>query len=145
MNASTQAVSIGAMSKISSISVLFRSEFPSAIVDLSPWTMDEQTQQQTDPNSLDFAFSFSRWHPLLNCGCVLLQICFTNPLSERNNSFCGIQASGYGHQGEYWQFSSMSNWQFQGKLLPSGTSQQQLIGICYKVHALFDCTASLPY
>jgi len=145
MNASTQAVSIGAMSKISSIPVLFRSEFPSAIVDLSPWTMDEETQQQTDPNSLDFAFSFSRWHPLLNCGCVLLQIYFTHPLSEKNNSFYGIEASGYGHKGEYWQFSSMSNWQFKGKLLPSGTSQQQLMDICYKIHALFGRIASLRY
>ncbi|MEM9482076.1 MAG: hypothetical protein AAGA83_00135 [Cyanobacteria bacterium P01_F01_bin.116] len=145
MNASTQAVSIGAMGKISSIPVLFRAKFPSAIVDLSPWTMDEQTQRQTDPNSLDFAFSFSQWHPLLNCGCVLMQIYFENQLSEKNNSFCGIKASGYGSKGEYWQFSSMSDWQFNGELLPSSTCQQQLIDICYKIHALFGRTASLPH
>ena len=144
MNASTQAISIVAMSKISSIPVLFRAEFPSATADLSPWTMDEQTQQQTDPNSLDFAFSFPRWHPYLNCGCVLLQVYFVNKLSSRNNSFHGIEASGYGSHRQYWQFSSVTNWRFNGNSLPSDVCQQQLKRIFYEIHALFDCPISLP-
>ena len=144
MNASTQAVSIGAMSKISSIPVLFRAEFPLAVVDMSPWTMDEQTQQQTDPNSLDFSFSFPQWHPFLNCGCVLLQVYFVNRLTERNNCFHGIKAFGYGCKGQYWQFSSVTNWQFGGESLPSEVCQQKLMDIFYKIHTLFDCKASSP-
>lgn len=143
MNASIQAVSIGATSKISSVPVLFRSEFPSAIVDLSPWRMDEQDQQQYDPSSLDFAFSFADWHPYLSCGCILLQVCFVKELSERENSFHGIEASGHGHRKQYWRFSSMTDWKFHGESLPTDTCQQQLKYIFNQIHVLFGCPVSL--
>ena len=145
MNASTQAVSIGAMIKIASIPVLFRSELPAAFVDFSPWTMDEQTQQECDPNSLDFAFSFPGWHTYLSCGCVFLQVCFTTNLSDENNRFCGVEASGYGHRKQYWRFSSMTDWRFYGDSLPTDTCQQQLKYILNQIHALFGCSASLPH
>ena len=143
MNASTQAVSIGATSKIASISVIFRSEFPLAIVDLSPWIMDEQTQQKYDPNSLDFAFSFPDWHSHLNCGCILLQIYFTNNLSERSNDFRGIEAFGHGHRKQYWNFSSITDWQFYGDSLPTDACQQKLKCVFNQIHSLFGCPASL--
>ncbi|MEM6255080.1 MAG: hypothetical protein AAF821_19360 [Cyanobacteria bacterium P01_D01_bin.156] len=145
MNASTQAVSIGAMSKIASIPVLFRSEFPSTNVDLSPWSMDEQTQQDWDPNSLDFAFSFSDWHAYLSCGCVLLQACFLHKLSEENNSFHGVKAYGHGYRNQYWRFSSVTDWRFYGDSLPTDTCQQQLKYIANQIHALFGCPASLHH
>lgn len=143
MNASIQAVSIGAMSKIASIPVLFRSEFPSTIIDLSPWTMDEQTQQECDPNSLDFAFSFPSWNSYLSCGCVLMQVCFVNKLSEKNNSLHGVEAFGHGHRKQYWSVSSITDWRFYGDSLPTETCQQQLKYIFKQIHTLFGCPASL--
>ena len=145
MNASTQAVSIGAMGKIASIPVLFRAEFSSAIVDFSPWTMDEQTQKHCDPNSMDFAFSFPTWHPQLNCGCILLQVYFANQLSDKNNCFYGIEASGHGHRTQYWKFSTIIDWRFSGDSLPSDVCQQQLKHIFHQIHTLFGYPASLPH
>ncbi|MEM1241360.1 MAG: hypothetical protein AAGI45_16095 [Cyanobacteria bacterium P01_H01_bin.26] len=145
MNASTQAVSIGIMAKIASIPVLFRAEFSSAIVDFSPWTMDEQTQKHCDPNSMDFAFSFSKLHPQLNCGCVLLQVCFVNQLSDKNNRFHGIKASGHGHRAQYWNFSTITDWRFAGDSLPSDVCQQQLKHIFHQIHMLFGYPASLTH
>ncbi|MEM1253426.1 MAG: hypothetical protein AAGI69_13410 [Cyanobacteria bacterium P01_H01_bin.21] len=143
MNASTQAISIGAMSKISSVPVLFRSEFPSVIVDFSPWTMDEKTQQQYDPNSIDFAFSFLKWQPYLSCGCVLLQICFTEKFSDKNNDIYSVEVFGHGYQKQWWKFSTITNWQFDGDSVPSDDCQQQLKHICHQIHALFGQQASL--
>ena len=145
MNASTQAISIGAMRKIASVPVLFRAEFSSARVDFSPWTMDEQTQQHCDPNSIDFAFSFLNQYPHLSCGCVLLQVCFVNQLSDRHNRFHGIEASGHGHRTQYWKFSSMTDWRFTGDLPPSDVCQQQLKHIFHQIHTLFNCLTPLHY
>ncbi|MEM9090108.1 MAG: hypothetical protein AAGC93_15320, partial [Cyanobacteria bacterium P01_F01_bin.53] len=77
MNASAQALSISVVSKIASVSAIFQSQFPSVIVDFSPWVLDEQAQKQFDPDSIDMAFSFPTWHPPLGCGCMLLQIYFS--------------------------------------------------------------------
>ena len=143
MNASSQAISTDSVSKISNIPVLFRSEFSSAIVDLNPWMMDEKTQQQCDPNSIDFAFSFLKWHPSLNCGCILLQVCFTGKFSDQNSQLRGVEVSGHGYRRQCWNFSTITNWQFDGDLLPSNVRQQQLKYICNQIHALFGQQASL--
>ena len=143
MNASIQATTIDSVSKISCIPVLFRSEFSSVIVDLRPWTMDEKTQKQHDPNSIDFAFSFPKWHPSLGCGSILLQVCFTDLFSEPNTNFYGVEAAGYRCQTQCWRFSTAINWQFDGDLLPSNDCQQQLRCIFHRIYALFGQQASL--
>lgn len=57
MNASIQALSISLVSKIAHIPVIIQTEFPSAVVDFSPWLTDETTQQKFDPTSIDLGLT----------------------------------------------------------------------------------------
>ena len=144
MNASVQALSISLVSKIAHIPVIFQTEFPSAVVDFSPWLTDETTQQQFDPTSIDLGFSFPRWHPNLSCGCILLQIGFSEKLLAPTCRLVGIEATGHDYQGQHWGFSTLNDWQFEGGCLPCNSSQQQLIHIFSKIHTLFGYPAPLP-
>ena len=145
MNASAQALSIDMMSKIACIPVLFRTEFPQARADLSPWAMDEETQQQTDPDSLDFGFSFPGWHRQLGCGCILLQIHLVRGDRDSGSCLCGISASGHGIQEQFWQVSGITDWQFGGKQVPSESCQQQLREIFRQVGEIFNYPALHPH
>ena len=144
MNASVQALSVSLVSKIAHIPAIIQTEFPSAVVDFSPWITDESTQQRFDPNSIDLGFSFPRWHPDLNCSCILLQIGFSEKLLEPACRLVGVEATGHDNQGQYWRFSSLHNWQFEGDCLPCDVSQQQLKYIFGKIYTLFGYPAQLP-
>ncbi|MEM6353750.1 MAG: hypothetical protein AAF766_23635 [Cyanobacteria bacterium P01_D01_bin.14] len=144
MNASAQALSIDMMYKIACIPALFRAEFSSAQVDLSPWAMDEKAQREYDPDSLDFGFSFPGWHLQLNCGCVLLQVYLSRSNGDSSSCLRGLKASGHGMHEQFWQISDSTDWQFRGKKTPSDACQQKLKQFFHQVCNLFDHTALLP-
>lgn len=144
MNASAHALSVDLMGKVASIPALVQAEFSSATADFSPWLMDKQSQQETDPNSVDFGFSFPGWYSDLNCACILLQVCFSKELSDPTCHLCGVRAFGHDYQGQHWQFSSLDSYQFEGGRLPSVTSQQQLKHVFNQIYTLFGYPAPLP-
>ncbi|MEM8604790.1 MAG: hypothetical protein AAGF24_13270 [Cyanobacteria bacterium P01_H01_bin.121] len=143
MNASAQALSIQAISKVANIPILVRAEFPELAVDFSPWLTDQATQVHVDPNSIDFGFLFKRWHPGLSCSCFLLRVLLSQELTQSNCRLQGIEATGHRHRDQHWHFSSLENWQFEGERLPSESGQQQLKQVFMQIQTLFHDPASL--
>ncbi|MEM8504364.1 MAG: hypothetical protein AAF716_14570 [Cyanobacteria bacterium P01_D01_bin.1] len=143
MNASAQALSISLVSKIANISAIFQAQFPSALVDFSPWVLDENTQRQFDSNSVDIAFSFLGWQPCLSCGCILLQVYFSGDIQASSRTLSRIKLTGHDSRGQHWRFSTRANWQFSGSCIPSQEGQQQLKSVISQLHTLFGQTAPL--
>ncbi|MGD1896138.1 MAG: hypothetical protein ACFB16_04205 [Phormidesmis sp.] len=137
MNASTQALSISIVSKIANISSIFQAQYPAAIVDFSPWALDEKTQKEFDINSLDLSFSFTQWQSHLSCGCVLLQVYFVGDLQSANRVLSKIKLTGHDYRGQRWRFSTHADWQFSGPHLPSAEAQQRIKTIVTQLHTLF--------
>ncbi|MEO0645181.1 MAG: hypothetical protein AAFZ17_03335 [Cyanobacteria bacterium J06650_10] len=144
MNASAQALSIEMVSKIASISTIVQTQFPSVLVDFSPWVLSEQTQKQYDPDSIDLAFSFPTWQPHLSCSCILLQIYFVGKVQTPKRSLRKIKITGHDYRGQHWQLSTHANCQFSGPHVPSPIKQQQIKAVINQLFILFDCAASLP-
>lgn len=148
MNASAQALSISVVSKIANVSMIVQTQFPSVLVDFSPWVLDEQTQKQLDADSIDIAFSFPAWQPHLSCGCILLQVYFAGNIQSPTRTLRRIKLTGHDWRGQNWRFSARANHQFLGTFLgpyvPSDKGQQQLKVIVSQLLTLFGCPASLP-
>lgn len=144
MNASAQALSISIVSKIANVSTIVQSQFPSVIVDFSPWVLNEKKQEQFDPDSIDMAFSFPTWQPPLGCGCMLLQIYFSGEIESSELTLRRIKLTGHDYRGQHWRFSTQANWQFSGAYLPSIEGQQQLKSVVGQLHTLFGSSVSLP-
>ncbi|MEM7712907.1 MAG: hypothetical protein AAF349_04920 [Cyanobacteria bacterium P01_A01_bin.68] len=137
MNAAKQAKSIELISKIASLEVIFRTEFNQAVADFSPWSSDSTTQNMADPNSIDISFSFGGQHSGFHSRCILIQIRFSEALLAPNCRIVGIQASGYNHKGEQWQFSTIGDWQFEGVNQPISFCQEKFRRFCRQVFVLF--------
>lgn len=142
MNASAQALSVGVVSKIANISNIFQAQYPATLVDFSPWVIDEKTQKEFDPNSLDLSFSFPRWETGLNCGCVLMQIYFFGELQSSKRILNKIKLTGHDYRGQNWRFSTHADWKFSGLCVPSSTDQQKLKLLVSELHILFGAPVS---
>jgi len=137
MNASAQAQSISIVSKIANVSTIVNAQFPTGLVDFSPWLLDEQVQEQFDPGSIDISFSFPEWQPQLSCSCMLLQIYFFEKLQSPDRSLNRIKLTGHDYRGQHWRFSTHADWQFSGLGIPSQQQQQQLKFVVSQLHTLF--------
>ena len=137
MNASTQARTIGIVSKIANISSIFQSEYPLALVDFSPWVMSEAEQREFDANSLDLSFAFPYWQPDLSCNCILLQVYYLGDLKSAAYTLGKVKMTGHGYRGQHWRFSTHADWQFSGLGIPSQQQQQQLKFVASQLHTLF--------
>jgi len=143
MNASAQALSISIVSKIANISTIVQEQFPSVSVDFSPWVLDEQTQKQFDPDSIDISFSFATWQPPLSCGCILLQIYFVGDIQSPKQKVRKIKITGHNFSGQHWRFSTHGNCEFSGSCMPSPEGQQQLKSVVAQLQELFGEAAPL--
>ncbi|BAY81622.1 hypothetical protein NIES267_10990 [Calothrix parasitica NIES-267] len=137
MNAAKQAKSIELISKIASLEVIFKTEFSKAIADFNPFTSDSETQNTTDPNSIDISFSFPGQHSGFHSRCILIQVRFSEALLAPNCRMIGIEASGYNHQGEQWHFSTIGDWQFEGVNQPISFCEEKFRRFCRQVFILF--------
>jgi len=137
MNAAHQALTPELASKIAHLAVLFRAEFYDSQVDLSPWLMDEATQKQMDPYSIDLSFYFLRLHVGLACGCVLMQIQFSEDLLKPTCRLVAIEANSYHYGALQWQFSSASQ-EFSGKCLPDRECQARFNRLVNHMAQLFE-------
>ena len=145
MNADQQATDIALASKIASAVSLFRSEFPDAKVDLKPWAEDIDTQELVDPDSIDFSFHFPGWSRRWQSRSILVQIRFYEDamtisdgafeLTTRN--FIGVEVAGFDYRGKQWRLSTVSDWQFEGKLQPQPEIADKLKELCRQIFELF--------
>ena len=72
--------SVEIANKIASTAALFRKYFPDASVNFSPWdNLNNESMQDT----IDFAFHFPGWSPLIECRAILLQLRIENHSNRR--------------------------------------------------------------
>ena len=144
MNASAQDLSNSLTRKIANVAVMFRAEFPVSVPDLSPWLTDDITRQQIQHSSIDLSFVSRQTSNLLNCRCVFLQILFSDVLLEPTCRFIGIEASGHDQQGKCWTFSTVTNWQFEGRHVPEDPNQKKrFIHLLRQILTLFNYPTAL--
>jgi hypothetical protein len=138
VNAAEQAKNIELASKIAAVVNLFKSEFPDAKVDLKPWMNDEDTRELVDPDSIDIGFHFPGRSRLLQSRSILIQIRFYQDPVEGSRRAIGVEAAGYDHTGQQWQFSTVENWNFLGQTEPAAESAQKLKHFCQEIFVLFN-------
>ena len=137
MNASEQAKGLEITSKIATIVNLFKQEFPDAKADLKPWRNDPDTVDWIDPDSIDIGFHFPGWSPKIQSRSILVQIRFHQDPIDKTQHLIGIEASGFTHVGETWRFSTVDNWQLEGKSLPQEVVREKLKQFCRQIFELF--------
>ena len=71
MNASSNVSNLEIANKIASTAALFRKYFPDASVNFSPW---ENSNNESLKDTIDFAFYFPGWSPLIECRAIILQL-----------------------------------------------------------------------
>ena len=86
MNASSNVSNVEIANKIASTAALFRKYFPDASVNFSPW---ENSNNESMQDTIDFAFHFPGWSPLIECRAILLQLRIEND----NNGSCLLYTS----------------------------------------------------
>ena len=87
MNASSNVSNVEIANKIASTAALFRKYFPDASVNFSPW---DKSNNESMQDTIDFAFHFPGWSPLIECRAILLQLRIENDNNERVPKLLGI-------------------------------------------------------
>lgn len=137
MNAAEQARGLEATTKIAAVVNLFKAEFPDAKADFKPWRNDPETQEWIDPHSIDLGFHFPGWSRQLQSNSILVQIRFYQDSTETLQSLIGLETAGFNHQGLAWRLSTVDDWQFFGKSLPTEDCKEKLKNFCRQVFILF--------
>src|SRR4028118_2411126 len=91
LNAAEQAKGLEVTTKIAAVVNLFKSQFPDAKADLTPWKNDPDTQELVDPDSIDIGFHLPGWSRKLQSRSILVQIRFYEDPSTATKRAIGIQ------------------------------------------------------
>ena len=92
MNASSNVSNVEIANKIATTAALFRKYFPDASVNFSPW---DNSNNESMQDTIDFAFHFPGWSPLIECRAILLQLRIENNNNERYDCSIRKMESGY--------------------------------------------------
>ena len=107
MNASSNVSNVEIANKIASTAALFRKYFPDASVNFSPWDNTNESMQDT----IDFAFHFPGWSPLIECRAILLQLRIENDSNDRVPKLLGIIMRGMIVPSERWRVATIGDWE----------------------------------
>ena len=110
MNASSNVSNVEIANKIASTAALFRKYFPDASVNFSPWDNTNESMQDT----IDFAFHFPGWSPLIECRAILLQLRIENDSNDRVPKLLGIIMRGMIVPSERWRVATIGDWEMTG-------------------------------
>lgn len=138
MNASEQAKSVDAASKIAAVVTHFKSEFPDAKSDLKPWANDRETQSLVDPDSIDIGFHMPGYSRRLQGRSLLVQIRFYYDAPSDRHRAIGLEIAGFDHRGKQWQLSTIDQWQVLGDSAPVPELQEKLKRFCRRALTLFN-------
>ena len=143
MNAAEQAIGLDLATKIAAVVTLFKVQFPDVRADLKPWANDPDTQEQTDPDSIDIGFHLPGWSRSIQSRSILVQIrfhsdCFYSDLAEKSRRAIGLEVSGFTHLGEQWRLSTIQDWQFFGSAEPTDEIKEKLKLFCRQIFELFN-------
>lgn len=137
MNASERAIGLNFTTKIATVVNLFKTEFPDVKADLKPWLNDPDTLDLVDPDSLDIGFHFPGWSPRYQSRSILVQIRFYHDQLEDTYRLIGVDTMGFNHQGQAWRFSTVDQWQCEGKYQPYPDVSDKLKRFSLKVFEIF--------
>lgn len=138
MNAAEQARGLEVTTKIAAIVNLFKSEFPDAKADLTPWQNDPDTRELIDPDSIDIGFHFPGWSRRFQSRSILVQIRFYRDPLEGYQRLIGLEIAGFNHHGEAWRLSTVDSWQLLGNYQPAVEVAEKLKHFCRQVFELFN-------
>ncbi len=141
MNASSNVSNVEIANKIASTAALFRKYFPDANVSFSPW---ENSNNESMKDTIDFAFHFPGWSPLIECRAILLQLRIEN---ENNNNdrvpkLLGIIMRGMILPSERWRVATVGEWEMTGSHLPQKKQKDNLFLVCKELYKLFSTTSA---
>ena len=139
MNASSNVINVEIANKVASTAVLFRKYFPDASVNFSPW---DNTNDQEKLDTLDFAFHFPGWSPLIECRAVLLQLRIENNSNNAVPKLLGIVMRGTLIPFERWRFATVGEWEMTGTHLPQKEQKDNLLLVCKELYKLFSKTST---
>ena len=138
MNASANVRNLDIANKIASTASLFRSYFPEAKVDFSPW---DNANQNDWLDTLDFSFHFPGWSPCLECRAILLQLQIDNNDHNGVPKLLGIVMKGMILPKERWRVATVGQWEMTGTHLPQNAQKDNLFQVCKELYKLFSTTS----
>ena len=143
MNASSNVSNVEIAHKIASTAALFRKYFPDASVSFSPW---ENSNNETMNDTIDFAFHFPGWSPLIECRAILLQLRIENENKNNDNNrvpkLLGIIMRGMIGPSERWRVATIGDWEMTGTHLPQKKQKDNLFLVCKELYKLFSTTSA---
>ena len=139
MNASSNVSNVEIANKVASTATLFRKYFPDASVNFSPW---ENLNDETKLDTLDFAFHFPGWSPLIECRAILLQLRIENVNDNRVPKLLGIIMRGMIIPSERWRVATIGEWEMTGTHLPQKEQKDNLFLVCRELYKLFSTTSA---
>ena len=143
MNAGDQVRSLELAQAIASAAALFRSHFPDARANLTPWRDDPQTRAFADQESLDLSFHLPGWSPRSQCRSFLLQLRLeAAPQPGGCPRLLGVTIRGLTYESERWRLATVGDWQPTGSHLPQPVVVEALQDVCRRLFELFDAGRS---
>ena len=141
MNAADQARNLEWAQAIASTAALFRSEFPAARANLTPWRDDPQTRAWAEAESLDLSFHFPGWNPRNQCRSVLVQLRLDAAPAVGRPRLLGVTIRGLTYESERWRLATVGDWLPSGSHLPQPEVSESLRQFCRELFALFGAAA----
>ena len=139
MNASSNVSNVEIAKKVASTAALFRKYFPDASVNFSPW---DNSNDESKLDTLDFAFHFPGWSPLIECRAILLQLRIENVNDNRVPKLLGIIMRGMIIPSERWRVATIGEWEMTGTHLPHKEQKDNLFLVCKELYNLFSTTSA---
>ena len=139
MNASSNVRNVEIANKIASTAALFRKYFPDASVNFSPW---DNSNNESMQDTIDFAFYFPGWSPLIECRAILLQLRIENDNNDRVPKLLGIIMRGMILPSERWRVATIGDWEMTGTHLPQKEQKDNLFLVCKELYKLFSTTSA---
>ena len=138
MNAADQARNLELAQAIASVAALFRSHFPDARANLTPWRDDPLTRAFAERESLDLSFHLPGWSPRSQCRSFLVQLRLERaPGAARRPRLLGVLIRGLTYERECWRLATMGEWQPSGSHLPQPLVVAKLQQFCRELFELF--------
>ncbi len=138
MNAADQARNLEWAQAIASVAGLFRSQFPAARANLTPWRDDPLTRAWAEAESVDLSFHFPGWNPRNQCRSVLLQLRLDAAPASGRPRLLGVVVRGLTYESERWRLATVGDWQPSGSHLPDPAVTDKLQGVCRDLFDLFN-------
>ena len=143
MNASSNVSNLEIAKKIASTAALFRKYFPEASVNFSP---RGNSNNESTQDTIDLAFHFPGWSPLIECRAILLQLRIENENKNNDNNrvpkLLGIIMRGMIVPSERWRVATVGKWEMTGSHLPQKKQKDNLFLVCKELYNLFSTTSA---